>query len=118
MAGRHGGRRPGAGRPAGSPNKATAAQKATLGELARAHAGDAIAALAEVAARGESESARVAAACALLDRAFGRPIAMPPHEVEPPRDTLRTLLDDINRRGGSKAVVVAHPPPIYGGDDE
>lgn len=47
MAG-HGGRRPGAGRPAGSPNRATKEAGARLSELAQARAEDALAVLAEV----------------------------------------------------------------------
>ena len=61
----HGGHRRGSGRPAGSPNRATVDQKARLYELARQHAGTAIEALAE---SGQTESARIAAACAILDR--------------------------------------------------
>jgi hypothetical protein len=50
-------------------------------ELARQHAPDALAALVEIATRGKSESARVAAATALLDRGYGRPQALA-HVVE------------------------------------
>lgn len=118
MQSKHGGRRAGAGRPTGSTNRATTSQKATLGELARAHASEAIAALAEVATRGESESARVSAACALLDRAFGRPVAAIPPEVERPKSDLATLLEQINARGGSKPPIVSNPPPISWEYDE
>jgi len=69
----HGGHRRGAGRPAGSPNRATVDQKARLYELARQHAGTAIEALAQVAESGQTESARIAAACAILDRGYGKP---------------------------------------------
>ena len=50
-------------------------------ELARQHAPEAMAALVEIAKRGKSESARVAAAIALLDRGYGRPQALT-HLVE------------------------------------
>jgi hypothetical protein len=50
-------------------------------ELARQHAAEALAALVEIATRGKSESARVAAATALLDRGYGRPQALA-HVVE------------------------------------
>lgn len=70
---KQGGHRPGAGRPKGAANKTTKAVKATIGELARNHADDAIATLVEIARHGQSDSARVAAANALLDRGYGRP---------------------------------------------
>ena len=68
-----GGKREGAGRPAGSPNRATVDQKMRLAQLAKQHAGEAILALADVAENGQSESARIAAACAILDRGYGKP---------------------------------------------
>lgn len=68
-----GGRRPGAGRPAGKPNRDTAASRAALADLVAGHVETAIAALAEIAKTGESEAARVAASVAILDRAYGRP---------------------------------------------
>jgi hypothetical protein len=44
------------------------------------HVTVAIAALSEIAARGTSESARVSAACAILDRTFGRPAQAVTHD--------------------------------------
>lgn len=46
--------------------------------LARAHSETAIAALAGIAQNGQSESARVAASVALLDRGWGKPVQ--PHD--------------------------------------
>ena len=75
--GKHGGRRPGAGRPPGSRNKATLAREAgakTLTDLARENTEAALAALLEVAGDVTAPAAaRVSAATALLDRAWGRP---------------------------------------------
>lgn len=68
-----GGKRPGAGRPAGKPNRDTAASRAALADLVAGHVETAIATLAQIAKAGESESARVSAATAILDRAYGRP---------------------------------------------
>jgi hypothetical protein len=68
-----GGKRDGAGRPAGSRNRATVDMKARLSELARQHAPKAIEALASIAENGQSETARVTAACAILDRGYGKP---------------------------------------------
>jgi hypothetical protein len=50
-------------------------------DLARQYAPEAIAALVQIATGGESESARVAAATALLDRGYGRPQTLT-HVVE------------------------------------
>lgn len=68
-----GGRREGAGRPTGVKNFATAEQKRSLSELAREYTDDALSALFEVARYGRTEQARVAAAIAILDRAYGKP---------------------------------------------
>jgi hypothetical protein len=66
---RRGGSRPGAGRPKGRRDAKTLEIQAA----AKEYAGDALAALAEVALNGKSEGARVSAASALLDRGYGRP---------------------------------------------
>ena len=68
----HGGKRPGSGRPKGSKNKASTGEKLHISELAKEYAPMALATLAEIAERGESEAARVSAANALLDRGYGR----------------------------------------------
>lgn len=67
-----GGKRPGAGRPKGRRNVATIKQLGSISELARAHAADAINTLVAVATSGESESAKVSAANAILDRGYGK----------------------------------------------
>lgn len=72
-----GGKRDNAGRPPGTPNAATAATKAALSELAAGHVEAAMTALADIAANGQSEAARVSAAIAILDRAYGRPKTVP-----------------------------------------
>lgn len=83
-----GGARPGAGRPAGSENIDTAQARRALAELASGHVDIALAALADIAANGQSEGARVSAACAILDRCYGKPRQSPPaarlHGVEDP----------------------------------
>lgn len=65
-----GGKRPGAGRPAGSPNKATRPLK----ELARQHTESALGTLVSILAGGEGipAAAQVAAAKELLDRGYGK----------------------------------------------
>ena len=72
-----GGVRPGAGRPAGSENIDTAQARRALAELTAGHVGVALSALADIAANGQSEGARVSAACAILDRTYGRPRPAP-----------------------------------------
>jgi hypothetical protein len=65
-----GGKRPGAGRPKGSPNKATAC----IREAAQQYTDQAISVLVEVMGSPEHPAAaRVSAANALLDRGFGKP---------------------------------------------
>lgn len=73
MKGRHGGKRSGAGRPAGRKNAATLEQRATIQEIARDYTDLAIRTLAEVAAKSENDSARVAAANHILGRGYGKP---------------------------------------------
>ena len=65
---------------------------AHIQELARQHAPQALAALVEIATSGVSESARVAAACALLDRGYGKPVNAT-QIIPPPRD-LRDLTNE------------------------
>jgi hypothetical protein len=72
-----GGKRLGAGRPAGSTNVDTAAMRAALSELLEGKVQAAIEALADIAQNGKSEAARVSAACAILDRTHGRPRPSP-----------------------------------------
>jgi len=69
-----GGKRPGAGRPAGAKNKATAEVKAAIADLLSPHVPRAIQTLIDVMENGSSESARVAAAQAIFDRVYGKPI--------------------------------------------
>lgn len=70
---KRGGKRPGAGRPKGRKDKATIAQLATLGDLAKNHTATALSALVDIAEKGESEASRVAAANSILDRIYGKP---------------------------------------------
>ncbi len=66
---KNGGARPGAGRPKGAKSATTLEIEAA----AKSFALNALNALNLIAQKGKSESARVAAAVALLDRGFGRP---------------------------------------------
>jgi hypothetical protein len=96
-----GGSRKGAGRPKGSANKATVGQKRSLAMQAKAHASKALAALADIAANGKSESARVTAATAILDRAYGRPSTL---LEEPTEDPLKALVDDLMKTAESAPI--------------
>ena len=80
----HGGMREGSGRPAGAVNKATSELKFNLSELARQHTNDALETLVEVMKSGQSDSARIAAATAILDRGYGRPTKTTSLEVNAP----------------------------------
>src|SRR5688500_11290469 len=64
-----GGKRPGAGRPLGSPNKITRPIK----ELASDYSESSIAKLVELRDYAESEQVRLQASIAILDSAHGRP---------------------------------------------
>lgn len=65
-----GGKRPGAGRPKGAVNKATASVR----EAAQAFTNDALSTLAEIMRSPEHPAAaRVSAASAILDRGHGKP---------------------------------------------
>ena len=66
----HGGRREGAGRPAGMPNKAKIEQGA---RLAKSYSDIAFNILVDVAIKGTSDSAQIAAANLILDRGYGKP---------------------------------------------
>lgn len=79
-----GGARPGAGRPKGAKDRLTREAGATISEMARAYTDVAIAALARIAEHGESESAQVAAANALLDRGYGKASQPVEHNGEMP----------------------------------
>jgi hypothetical protein len=65
----HGGKRDGAGRKQGAVSQA----KRDLAEMAKDHAEVALNVLVSIAQSGESEGARVSAANAILDRAYGKP---------------------------------------------
>ena len=80
----HGGMREGSGRPAGVANKATSELKLNLSELARKYTNDALDTLAEVMQSSQSDSARIAAATAILDRGYGRPTKTTALEVTAP----------------------------------
>lgn len=107
-----GGRREGAGRPQGARSRATKAHKATLSDLARQHTSVALTALVDIAKKGESESARVAAANALLDRAYGKPTQSHEHKGAIGTYDLTKLSDDELDRLES----ILGPLALSGGD--
>jgi hypothetical protein len=85
-----GGYREGAGRPAGSTNKSSPEQSQRLSELAKTYTEEALETLIDVAKNGRTDAARVSAANALLDRAYGKPSSneersipnLPPMHIE------------------------------------
>ena len=76
-----GGFREGAGRPAGSINKSSPEQSQRLSELAKTCTEEALQTLVDVARNGRTDAARVSAANALLDRAYGKPAVKEEKEV-------------------------------------
>ena len=66
------GLRKGGGRPKGALNKVTR----ELADAAQEHTEEALETLLHICRKGRSEAARVAAACAILDRGHGKPKQM------------------------------------------
>lgn len=114
MTTKHGGRRQGAGRPTGARTRATAERKAALSDLAKAHTAIALKTLVDVCKSDkESGSARVAAANALLDRAYGKPTQAVQHTgaigtydltrvSDADLDRLETILGPLADAGGDQ----------------
>ena len=94
---RLGGRRPGAGRPNGSPNKITRPIK----ELAADYSESSIARLVWLRDHAESEQVSLAASVAILDRAHGKPR----QEIDMTRDNGITVV--VNRGGYPRVRDVA-----------
>lgn len=107
-----GGRREGAGRPQGARSRATKAHKATLSDLAREHTDTALRALVDIAKKGESENARVAAANSLLDRAYGKPTQSHEHKGAIGTYDLTKMSDDELDR----LEAILGPLALAGGD--
>ena len=80
----HGGIREGSGRPSGAGNKATSGLKLNLSELAREYTNNALDTLVDVMQSSQSDSARIAAVTAILDRGYGRPTKTTSLEVNAP----------------------------------
>jgi hypothetical protein len=95
---RVGGRRPGAGRPPGVPNRITRPLK----ELASQFGPDALQTLVSIMNEGENEQARIAAAKELLDRGYGRPRP----EADPKHDSIRVFI--YGKDGALSPVVMPH----------
>jgi hypothetical protein len=68
-----GGIRIGSGRPAGSKNRATADIKEGLSGLAKNNTVEALGVIVELMNNSMSDNVRLAAACSLLDRGYGKP---------------------------------------------
>lgn len=93
------------GRVEGSSPRARAAHLRSLSELAREHTSDAIKALAHICLNGESESARVSAATAILDRGYGKPAQMVTTEISGP-DGGAIEVQERSTRDISKALLM------------
>jgi hypothetical protein len=74
-----GGKQPGAGRPLGSVQAATPSQRRSIAELARQFTDDALRTLVDICRNGQSDASRVAAATAILDRGYGKPLQAHEH---------------------------------------
>jgi hypothetical protein len=96
-----GGKRPGAGRPPGAPNKISRPLK----ELAALEGEACIATLKHLRDNGTSEQVRIAAAGMLLDRGFGKPLQE--HKLRDDK-TVRVI---VNRGTSEIAPTVLNPDP-------
>src|SRR5687767_9831331 len=85
-----GGRRPGAGRPPGVPNKVTRPIK----ELAADYSESSIAELVRLRDKSPDDRVRLAASVVLLDRAHGKPR----QEIDLTKDDRITIIVDRNGR--------------------
>lgn len=97
------------GNPGGRPKELKEIQ-----ELARQSAPSAIRALASIAAKGKSEAARVSAATALLDRAYGKPVQQIDANINDERNVGELSSSEIDRR---IADALARIEAITGGAD-
>ena len=79
--GTHGGFLKGTGRPVGSTNKSSPELSQRLSELAKTYTEEALQTLVDVARNGRTDAARVSAANALLDRAYGKPAVKEEKEI-------------------------------------
>lgn len=89
-----GGARPGAGRPKGSFNKATA----SIREAAQQYSEQALQTLQDVMINGDSHAARVAAANSILDRAHGKPGQHIELDADVKSDVLVTAISLVGRK--------------------
>lgn len=99
-----GGKRPGAGRPLGSPNVVSRPLK----EAAAMHSDECLNVLVELRDHGLSEQVRLAAAVAILDRAHGKPR----QGVDLSKDDKIVVV--INRQGFPTPEARALPAKIKG----
>lgn len=102
----HGGKRAGAGRKPGRVSQA----KRDLSDLAKDHAEEALATLVDVARNADSAGARVSAAVAILDRAYGKPVM----RVEAPDEEAPSLTINIGVREAVGDVRVTKPERAAG----
>lgn len=93
----HGGKRPGAGRPAGSHNKLTR----PLREAAALESEACLETLVYLRNHGESEQVRLAAANSILDRAHGRPR----QEIDIKDDSVTVLIAPVPQIEDGRTIV-------------
>ena len=100
-----GGFREGAGRPSGSTNRSSPEQTKRLLELAKTYTDEALQTLVDVTRNGRTDAARVWAANALLDRAYGKPAVKQEQEiVDLPPVVIQLNTDSTEWRGGNDGV--------------
>jgi hypothetical protein len=90
-----GGKRAGAGRKSGTPNKRTITEMLEIKALAQQFAPDAMTRLAFLAQKAESEAASVAACNSILDRAYGKPSQIVGSDPDNPLPEMPRVIEHI-----------------------
>jgi hypothetical protein len=80
--------------------------------LAREHTVAAVQALAEIATKGKNESARTTAACALLDRAYGRPAQSIELDLQLTKSLATMTLEELQQLRERYAAVAITAPAV------
>lgn len=102
------------GRP---PGQMTVVKRA-LADLAKGYAEDAFDTLRDICMNGESEAARVSAAVAILDRAYGKPSQVLRHQGSIGTYDLSKVSDEELDTLGAILGAVAEPGADTGGAEE
>jgi hypothetical protein len=100
------------GNPSGRPHMLSA-----IAPMARRHSAAAIRTLAEIAEKGQPDSARITAAVALLDRGFGRPAASVELDLTLHKSFASMSLEELQELREKYAQLTVASPLVIEHDD-